>query len=189
VGAATTDPLVEHAVEQVNTDLLLLHTCARALTWISTQESKRQVFERDRGQTAAARERRGLLGASGSARPTGRRCCGAGAVRDAVAWASFARWRDRCSWRRLVLGTAKEARGWEGRDERLQIAQVVVRDRLRREAGHPLRSTIAHSLGDAVVPRVAAEGPDWDVAAATPSSAEHRCPALRVATRRQIGHS
>jgi hypothetical protein len=49
--AADTDPL---PVEQPDTDLLLLHVCARAMTLISTQEGKRQAFERDRGQTAAA---------------------------------------------------------------------------------------------------------------------------------------
>jgi hypothetical protein len=39
------------SVEQQDTDLLLLHTCAGALTWISPQGGKRQAFERDRGQT------------------------------------------------------------------------------------------------------------------------------------------
>jgi len=49
--AADTDPL---PVEQADTDLLLLHTCARALLWIDAHEGKRQAYERDRGQTAAA---------------------------------------------------------------------------------------------------------------------------------------
>jgi hypothetical protein len=49
--AAETDPL---PVEQPDTDLLILHVCARALTWISTQEGKRQAYERDRGRSAAA---------------------------------------------------------------------------------------------------------------------------------------
>ena len=47
---ADADPL---PVEGGDEDLLLLYVCGRALTWVSAQEGKRQVFERDRGASAA----------------------------------------------------------------------------------------------------------------------------------------
>lgn len=49
VPAADSDPL---PVEAGDEELLLLYVCARALAWVSGQEAKRQVVERQRGADA-----------------------------------------------------------------------------------------------------------------------------------------
>lgn len=49
--SADTDPL---PVEGGDEELLLLYVCGRAMQWISTQEGKRQAFERERGAAASA---------------------------------------------------------------------------------------------------------------------------------------
>ncbi len=48
--SADTDPL---PVEGGDEELLLLYACGRALQWVSTQEGKRQAFERERAASAA----------------------------------------------------------------------------------------------------------------------------------------
>ncbi|HLI29348.1 MAG TPA: hypothetical protein VKZ60_19965 [Chloroflexota bacterium] len=49
--SADSDPL---PVEAGDEELLLLYVCARALAWVSGQEAKRQVVERQRGADALA---------------------------------------------------------------------------------------------------------------------------------------
>jgi hypothetical protein len=41
-------------VEDGDVELLTLYVCGRALDWITSQEAKRQAFERDRGASASA---------------------------------------------------------------------------------------------------------------------------------------